>query len=99
MEIENVPENLVKINVYYTSLNEKTIEDEIVYSVKVREFELKSEFPFLKILQSRKPIALGQDNVKSFCQGVGLGENQLFLPIAGHCEIDIGELLWVFFSN
>ena len=52
MEIESVPENLVKINVYYTSLNEKTIEDEIVYSVKVREFELKSEFTFLKILQS-----------------------------------------------
>ena len=50
MEIENVPENLVKINVYYTSLNEKTIEDEIVYSVKVREFELKSELTFMKIL-------------------------------------------------
>ena len=52
MEIESVPENLVKINVYYTSLNEKTIEDEIVYSMKVREFELKSEVSFLKILQS-----------------------------------------------
>ena len=46
MEIESVRENLVKINVYYTSLNEKTIEDEIVYSVKVREFELKSEVSF-----------------------------------------------------
>ena len=28
-------ESLVKINVYYTSMNEKTIEDKIVYSIEV----------------------------------------------------------------
>ena len=34
---EEVSENLVKINVYYTSLNEKVVEDEIDYSLKVRQ--------------------------------------------------------------
>ena len=28
-------ESLLKINVYYTSMNEKTIEDKIVYSIEV----------------------------------------------------------------
>ena len=35
MDSKSVAENLVKINVYYTSLNEKTIQDEIVYSLQV----------------------------------------------------------------
>ena len=33
---ENVSENLIKINVYYTSLNEKAVEDKIDYSFQVR---------------------------------------------------------------
>ena len=36
VEEERVSENLVKINVYYTSLNEKSIEDKIDYSLQVR---------------------------------------------------------------
>ena len=36
MDNKSVAENLVKINVYYTSLNEKIIQDEIVYSIQVR---------------------------------------------------------------
>ena len=36
---ERVPENLVKINVYYTSLNEKLVEDMIDYNLEVRYFE------------------------------------------------------------
>ena len=35
MDSKSVAENLVKINVYYISLNEKTIQDEIVYSLQV----------------------------------------------------------------
>ena len=35
MDGKSVAENLVKINVYYTSLNEKIIQDEIVYSLQV----------------------------------------------------------------
>ena len=35
MDNKSVAENLVKINVYYTSLNEKIIQDEIVYSLQV----------------------------------------------------------------
>ena len=33
---ESVSENLIKINVYYTSLNEKAVEDKIDYSFQVR---------------------------------------------------------------
>ena len=32
---KSVSENLIKINVYYTSLNEKAVEDKIDYSIKV----------------------------------------------------------------
>ena len=32
---ESVSENLIKINVYYTSLNEKLVEDVIDYSTEV----------------------------------------------------------------
>merc|ERR1719507_1164284 len=38
MDSKSVAENLVKINVYYTSLNEKTIQDEIVYSLQDGSF-------------------------------------------------------------
>ena len=39
---ESVSENLVKINVYYTSLNQKSIEDKIDYSLQVRWLKLSS---------------------------------------------------------
>ena len=34
---ETVSENLIKINVYYTSLNEKFVEDKIDYSLEVKD--------------------------------------------------------------
>ena len=33
---ENASSNLIKLNVYYSSMNEKTIEDKIDYSVEVK---------------------------------------------------------------
>ena len=41
MDSKEVAENLVKINVYYTSLNEKTVQDEIVYSMKVKKEQVR----------------------------------------------------------
>ena len=41
MDSKEVAENLVKINVYYTSLNEKTVQDEIVYSMKVKKAQVR----------------------------------------------------------
>ena len=48
---ESVSENLVKINVYYTSLNEKAVEDKIDYSFQVSLLNMTIKFAGWKFVQ------------------------------------------------
>ena len=45
-------ESLVKINVYYTSMNEKTIEDKIVYSIEVNWFRSQGFCFFISFIRT-----------------------------------------------
>ena len=49
MNKDSVSENLIKINVFYTSLNEKFVEDTIDYSLEVKDLSRH-------ILQSKLPL-------------------------------------------